>query len=361
MNNRTPSLYQALLCSLFLCSFVALLCAPDVSSAGATRGLSLCTTTLLPSLFPFLVLSELMVTLRAGDLFGRLVTRPVMALFGLSEQGAVTFLLGSVCGFPVGAATAVSYREGDEITQGELDRLLLFCNNPSPGFLVSAAGEALFGSRDAGIALLVITLLSACIVGVGLRIFFGAVPKIERRAADGVRNPPLITAFTGSVRRAFAALLPICAFVIFFSCVAGCLTPALDALDAPPILRVLLQGALELTGGVELASRTLPPAYAFCLVAFFASFSGLSACLQVFSCAERCGARLGAYLLAKLTQGAIALLLSVLYVQMFSPALVHSQSAPALARPDPWHLIATLTLLCALAIPLATRNKKASP
>ncbi len=292
----------------------------DAAMDGVRQGLSLCLETLIPSLFPFLVVSELMVRLGAGEVLGKLIGRPLRAVLGLSDAGTSSLLLGTLCGFPVGSTTAITlYNEG-RIDKKELDRLTLFCNNPSSGFLISAVGIALFGSRAIGVAIFCITVLSALLTGMVLRIGFGKAES-GNIPANGVKKRVSATDFTQSVRNAFSSLATIVAFVLFFSCTAHCLRELLSPLGLSKVTESLLFGVLEMTAGIAHATATLAPPFAFRLVVFFASFSGISVALQLFCIGESVRLRLSAYLLTKCLQAGIALLLAEGYLRFFHPHL----------------------------------------
>ena len=357
---RGSAAFRAAVLTLFGIFLLCLLLVnADTAMDGVRRGLTLCTETLIPSLFPFLVLSELLVVVGAGAALGRWLGRPVGALFGISANAAVSVLLGAVCGFPVGTTTAVSLYERGEISERELRRLVLFVNNPSSGFLIGAVGKALVGSAGAGAALYGITLLSAALVGVGTRVIFGRAGEGSALPGSGTRT--LTTKdLTESVRRGFFSLLSVCAFVLFFSCVVACLTPPLASLGAPPLLCAALCGLLELTSGVGAAVTALPPALAFRATAFFASFSGLSVALQIFSAADGKGLRLAPYLLAKTAQGVIALLLADGFLRLFSPELTPTESVAVFAAAPRINLPVAVLLLAA-AVVLLVKRKRRSP
>lgn len=337
-----------------LLPFLLLVWRSDVAMDGARRGLALCTNTLLPSLFPFLVFSEIVVASGAGEALGSIAGAPIRALFGLSPSGATSFLLGAVCGFPVGTATAVSYCEGGKLSQKELQRLLLFCNNPSSGFLVAAVGVGLFGSKRVGLALFCITLLSAATLGVLLRFLFGKATTKAKTTANGAKNALSVTTITESVRRALFSFLQVGALVVFFSSVAACLSDLVRA----PLFQVLLHGTLELTGGVAAATARLPVGIAFRVTAFFASFSGLSVCAQILSLAASHGMRARNYLLAKLAQGGIALLFAELYLRLAHPDLTPTTSVSVLAWQQSTPLLLSLSFVALLCAMLAFWRKK---
>ena len=121
-----PRTVAAALASLF---FIALLLRnPDIPIKYVSRGLTLCTTAVIPTLFPFMALSELLVRTGGGELMGRLLRRPMHALFGLSGAGSCAYLLGAVCGFPVGTRAAVMLYDRGLMTRRETERLVTFCN-----------------------------------------------------------------------------------------------------------------------------------------------------------------------------------------------------------------------------------------
>ncbi|MBQ8340644.1 MAG: hypothetical protein IJY16_09385 [Clostridia bacterium] len=292
---------------------------------GVRRGIALTTNTLFPSLFPFLVLSELLVTLGAGEVLGKGLQKPLRLLFGVSGSGAAAFLLGALCGFPTGTATAVALYKKNAISKEELARLFLFVNNPSPGFLVSVVGGAMLGNASAGAALFAATTLSSVLIGITLRLLLGPVP--ERPPAAPASPPPFSAGDVGAaIKRGFSTMLQVVALVLFFSAMTACLTERLHMLSTPKYFEVCLIGILELTSGVNAAVTALPPYTAFLLCAFFAGFSGLSVCMQVLAVAEEQKLSVWPYLLSKIAQGALSLGLAAGYLKIWQPTLKPSEA-----------------------------------
>ena len=362
MKRALPSLCSTAFSLFTVFVFLLLLANADVAMDGVRRGLSLGVQTLIPSLFPFLVLSDLLVSSGAGETLGRLFSRPVSALFGLSNSGTVSLLLGLVCGFPVGTTTALAFYRKGKMNKKELERVVLFANNPSSGFLIGAVGEALFGSRVTGIALFVITLLSAGIVGILLRITRGKVAENTNIPLDGIQKALSPTDLTGSVKRGFSALLQVLAFVLFFSCIAECLTTLLAGYSLPSVFGVALCGALEMTTGISAAVTSLSPATAFRITAFFASISGLSVTLQIFSVAEEAHLPLSPFLLARLAQGAISLVFAELFLRFAQPVLITAESVDTAATlfPSrfPFFLLSFLLVLVIFIAHILLKAKK---
>ena len=107
-----------------LAGFALLVCAPAEAAAGARRGLSVCAGVIIPSLFPFLILSALLTALGFPYLLAKTAGGLTAKLFGVSGAAAAPLLLGLTGGYPVGAAaTAEVVRRGELVRR----RASAFC------------------------------------------------------------------------------------------------------------------------------------------------------------------------------------------------------------------------------------------
>ena len=245
----------------------ALLFFPDVSAAAAREGVTLCLQTVLPSLFPFFVLSSLLVQSDVPRLLSRAMAGVMYPLFGVSGAGASALILGLLGGYPVGARTVAELYGRGEIARDEAEQLLAFCNNSGPGFFLGVCGTAVFGSARAGMYLYLIHVGAALVTGVLLRRDLG----LPRRKAVSRQRAPFDLA--AAVQGSFAAVGSVSAFVIFFMVLLRLLSlvPALAAL--PPLPRAALFGFVEMTNGVN----ALPATRAgFVLCAAIMNWGGLS-------------------------------------------------------------------------------------
>ncbi|MBR5537368.1 MAG: sporulation protein [Clostridia bacterium] len=286
-----------------------LLCGRQVSAAVA-QSLDLCTGVLLPSLFPFFVVSSLLCggPARRAPWLGRLTER----LFGLPGSLAPAFFLGAVGGYPVGARTVCQLYETGACGKEQAVAALRFCCNAGPAFLVSALGGGLLGDGTAGLRLWAAHLLSAVLIG----LFYcskSATVKDNNITVFSCRKPGGTERFLQAVTGAAATFLNVCAFVLFFA-VVTCLLEQLPVLNAlPPLPRGLLYGVLELTGGAaKLAGAGLPRAVLLPTLSFLCGWGGLSVQCQTVDLLRRSGLPCRGYLRAKLLHGAVAALLTLL-------------------------------------------------
>lgn len=144
---------------------------PGAAAGGVLRGLSVCYETVIPALFPFLVLSRLLLESRAANALG-LLLRPYTRLLGLHSPKAPTAMLCGVLGGFAGGAKAVDvlYRTG-ELTAAEAALLLVCTIGSGPGFVVSSVGALMLGSAGAGWLLLGAQLGASLVCGLAAALF----------------------------------------------------------------------------------------------------------------------------------------------------------------------------------------------
>ncbi|MBO5043148.1 MAG: hypothetical protein J6D87_09295 [Clostridia bacterium] len=314
-----------------LCGFCFLLVLRNSEAAVKYmgRGLSLCAETVIPSLFPFMVLSELLVASGAGEALGRLLAKPMKWLFGLSGAGCSAVVLGSMCGFPIGASTAVALYDKNVISKRECEHLLTFSNHPSSAFLVTAVGVSLFQDRRLGLILYLVVLGSAFFMGFILRFF------LRGKECDGASgehphfpsglHPGGITMLTDAVSHAAVNMLTVSAYVVFFSALTGVIATALsDMGHITPTLFACICGFFELSGGVSasagLATQTSSVLLPIVLTAMIAGWSGLSVHCQILSLCGGRGLSFKPYFIAKALQSILCGLLMWGILSVMDPA-----------------------------------------
>ncbi len=354
---RLPTPGQAMF--IFMCGFslILILRNSDAAIEYMGNGLILCVRTVIPALFPFMVISELIVSSGLGDFIGKCLNRPIGWLFGISGVSACAVIMGTFCGFPIGARTAVALLDQGLIEKKEASRLITFCNNPSSAFIISAVGASLYSSRNIGLMLYVVTLINAFIIGVAQRLF---LPKIDIKNDHKIKTYPSgITAFTDAVTHSAYGMLIVCAYVVFFSAIMGCLSNLLSALYCSQPIKTFIYGIVELSGGVSASSSLGLNIFGLCLTAFTVGWSGLSVHFQIISVCSGKGLSFRGYFIAKLVQGLMNSLVVFLLCRIFPDILLYN--APDAASPtitnavsDPY--ITAVLLTFAAALPFSFRK-----
>lgn len=154
-----------------LCATAALLHWPQESMAAVREGLNLCGNVILPSLFPFFVLSALIVELGLSQYLGKLLEPVMRPLFHLNGSCACALAMGFIGGYPVGARTAINLYQNGQCTKTEAERLLAFCNNSGPAFILGVVGAGVFGSSQVGLILYFTHVCASLLVGLIFRFY----------------------------------------------------------------------------------------------------------------------------------------------------------------------------------------------
>ena len=310
------SIRDLVCCAALLTAALGLILAPTEAMEGAKTGLTLCFNVIIPSLFPFFVLSSLLVELGLAAYLGRALEPVMRPLFRVNGACATAVALGFVGGYPVGARTALSLYEKGLCSKTEAERLLAFCNNSGPAFILGVVGAGVFASSRVGLLLYLVHALASLLVGLLFR-FYGREEGSARRGGTHVESVRFTSAFTGSVTRSFQSTLSICAFVVFFSVVItllsrfgilAALAHGLSALCAPFDLTEawasrLLTGLLEISSGVWSLSGSGTLAGRVSMAAFMLGWAGISVHCQVLSFLSDSGLSVRTYLLGKLLHG----------------------------------------------------------
>lgn len=306
---------------------VLLLCAGDTAEAAADA-LHLAATVLVPSLFPFAVLSGFLAARGTAAAWRRPLGRLTARLFHADPGCAAAWAMGWLCGFPIGAAVLAALTARGGIRRDSAARMLPVCSCAGPGFLVTVAGAQLLRSRRAGWLLLLVHLAASLLAGLTLR---PAEPPPEAPDPPGDAPPSLPVAFTEAVRGAALAMVQLAGFLVFFSMLLALLRRAAGALGLGAGAVLLLSGLLELTNGLQLLTQTAAPLpLRFLLSAAMLGWSGLCVHAQVLSLALPAGLPARPYLRGKLLHGLYSALLSLLMLPLLA-----GETAPAAAFPAP--------------------------
>lgn len=277
-----------------------------VAGEAVRRGLTLCARSIIPALFPYFVVSGLFTSLGFAEGVGRRLAPVTEHLFGVGGAGASALFLGLLGGYPVGGRTAGQLYRAGRLEKDEAQRLLAFCNNAGPSFILGVVGLGCFQSLRAGVLLYVIHALSAVLVGV-LQKKKGR----PRRSAPRPLSPPekILPAFIRSVQDSAGAMVRICGFVVF-ALVVQALLAELTGITHPAAL-----GFIELTGGVvRLGSSPSDFVWAATLL----GWGGLSVHGQTAAVLAGTGLRMDRYFLGKLLQAAVSAVLAYMAVRFFA-------------------------------------------
>ncbi|MBP3501814.1 MAG: sporulation protein [Oscillospiraceae bacterium] len=292
--DEVKSMRRRILPTLGLLGVMALLLLCSADAAQAVRdALALCVQSVIPALFPFFVVSSLFIDLGCAAVLGRSLAPIMRRLFGVSGAGGTAFLLGIIGGYPVGGRTAGELYRSGQCEREECERLLAFCNNAGPSFILGIAGLGCFGSVRVGAWLYLIHVGAAVMVGLLFRSTSRQMGRPEK-----TETPRRADALIEAVRGGAMSMVSICAFVVFFLVILR-LFSRFTGIQHGAIL-----GIVEMTNGIL---RLANDRRGFIWAAGLLGWGGLSVHCQTAAVLSGSGLSLKRYFIGKALQAAISM------------------------------------------------------
>ncbi len=267
----------------------------SVLKTAVTEALALCAASLIPSLFPFLIFTEISYRMPEGKRLFLALASPIAFFFRCSREGAAAYLYGLLFGFPLGSKVLGEYYKEGLVDKAEAERLLLFSNNTGPAFLVGTIGIGFLSSARAGLFLYLLEILVSFLFGT----LSGIGKKTKNKPAKEY-SKDLSLSFPKIMQKSVVQMLSICGYVVFFSALASLLSPFLQN----GILKGIFYSLLEVGTASAYLSASFSGWVLYALIAFCVCFSGVSVYMQALDLIADTGLSGKYYIPAKLLQGA---------------------------------------------------------
>lgn len=300
---------QLLILFLVLSFFLLMLCFPQFSFLGASNGLLLWFQILLPTLLPFMILSNLLIRTNSVLYISRFLRPFVQKLFSISESASYIVLVGFLCGYPMGAKAISDCIQKNLITKREGQYLLSFCNNTSLMYIVSFLVLQKFKDASLLLSTLLIMLLSPILCSFIFRIRYKNTKAVlTSRHAKNQALTFSFSLFDDSIMNGFESITKIGGYMILFS--------ILFAIGSRFPIRWFLP-LLEITGGTTaIFSWHLPLIATYPLVLGLTTFGGFCSMAQTYSMIQGSGLSIKSYIIQKLITALVTSLLAYVYISI---------------------------------------------
>lgn len=258
---------------------------------------------MVPTLFPFMMISSIMVYSGADLELGRILSIPLKRIYKYSTYGLYAIFMGFFCGFPMGAKVVSELCENNKLSKEEAISLLGFCNNIGPAYFLG----------------IIIPILHACGYQNTLPFLFGmyGIPAIygifssrrfaklqsdnvlyEKTQTDNMREH---LSLTNCLKRACAentqSLIMLGGYITF----TNAFRIFLDFFHLSDNVKRILSSFLEIMGGVQTVyTSSLMPPYKILWIMTALCFSGISCLIQTSSFLEKVHLPLAAYIKNKI-------------------------------------------------------------
>ena len=234
---------------------------------GASDAVELCLHSVIPTIFPFLVLSGLLTSVICGAQSKFLA--PLGRLLGIPRGSEGIFLTGILGGYPTGAQAVHSAWQRGQLGTDDARRMLGFCSNAGPSFLFGILISAFPHSWMLWL-LWGIHILSAILTAV---ILPNDVPPGKVSITQNT------VTLSKSVRQAVAPMGYICGWILLFRIILAFFDRwVLWAL--PASLRVAVYGTFELANGCCSLNAISSVGQRFVIASSMLAFGGICVTMQ---------------------------------------------------------------------------------
>lgn len=269
--------------------------------SAALNGISAWAFNVLPCIFPFMIITKIIMSMGQVEKFCKPFSRPFLKLYGTSGSSAYVFFMSILAGYPVGSQMVASLYESGKIDRTQAYRMSSFCSNSGPMFIIGTVGCLLLKNAAVGGILFASHVLSALLNGLVYR-------KIRARentqnAEENVPVLPASQSFGDMVGTSVQAILNVGGIICFFFIIIEALSPVLGLL--PGAVRPLVEGLIELTRGCIDAS-SLPTFAASVMCSFMIGFGGFSTILQSMTMLKKLRMPVWLFSVMKFSQGLIS-------------------------------------------------------
>jgi len=310
--------------ALILLFLICMLIFSDATILGASSGLLLWFHNVVPTLLPFIIISNLIIRLNISGYISKVFHPFLGRLFGISREGCYPIVIGFLSGLPMGAKVSADLVLEKKISKEEGQFLFAMCNNASPMFIIGYISVTQLKLPHIKYALFAIIYGSAILGALLYRSFHKT--KVEDNSINSNHSAndsyPISKSkrfsfdlLDSSIMNGFEIVTRIGGYIILFSIIAQIMK---EVLPGSGLIKASLMGILEITTGISQISGTNSNlALKIVLIAALSSLGGLSGIAQTKSVLHNSRLSIQIYFFIKLLSAGIALLLALFYVTFF--------------------------------------------
>lgn len=318
---------------------ISLIIFSSTNLSSAKNGLILWANSIVPSLFPFFVATELLTHTNLIYNMGKLLNKFMKPFFNIRGEGSFALIMGIISGYPMGAKISANFRKNNICSKEECERLLSFTNNSGPLFIIGTVGITMFGNSTIGFLLLLTHLLASLTVGFLFRFWkYKAkektnLQKYESNKINEITLSNLGGIIGNSITNSINTILLIGGFVVLFSVILNIIktsnllnilcnfiNPIFNLLNIPTSFSSgFISGIIELTNGLNIIC-TLPEkkiSINIILASFLLGLGGISVLLQVWSVISKTDLSIKPYIIGKILHAFFSAFYTFLFLKNF--------------------------------------------
>lgn len=267
--------------------------------------------TLVPSMFPMFILSDILITYNFTNYIPPKLINIISKIFKISNNAVLIILLSMVSGFPTNAINIKNAIDNKLISKEEGEHLLLFNHFANPLFILETVGVFYLNNNKYGIIILISHIISNIIIGIIFRNKSSYSPN--NYISKTTKSQSFGTTLSNSIKKTINSLLIISGTVTLFLILS---TLIINIFNLNNYLSILVQGILEMTMSLSTLSQTnINDIIKVVISTMIISFGGLSIHLQVITVLDNI--KYKNYLIGRIIQMIISGIISLSIMLLF--------------------------------------------
>lgn len=267
---------------------------PKRYSEGTISGLTLFFTSVLPGLFPFMLLTKLLTELGIAFKVSNKLSKISQKVFNTPGVSLFAFFMSIMSGYPIGAKIISDLYQKGLISSSDAKKMSAFCTTSGPIFIIGSVGTIMFGNYKIGLILYFSHIISSVLLGIVYgHLTKSSKPVINEHMVIKTKQNNIISHcinetinglfVVGAYITIFFLLTELLENIGFMKILLTTINSILEKLNIETNLTTgMVYGLLEITRGAKILSATSSTA-SIILTSGLLSFSGLSIIFQSMS------------------------------------------------------------------------------
>lgn len=256
---------------------------------------------LFPTLFPFFIISNLLISYGFIEILANIFNTPIKHLFKCSPNSSFIILMSMISGIPSNAKYIKDLLSENKISLKEANKLILFTHFSNPLFILGTIGNIYLNNYKLGIFILISHYVTNLILGITLRIKDTSQEEKEKNLMlNNLKgNNNFGKVLSKSLNTSIDTILLILGVITFFNILTTIISESLNIKNL--LIKSIITSIFEMTSGLNLLRLTnISLRLKTILMTMIISFGGLSTHMQVISILDNKKIRYFPYLIFRI-------------------------------------------------------------
>lgn len=298
--------------SILLILFIILIFNSNIIIESCLNSIEIFKNNLFPSLFPFFILSDLLINYGLADIISELFKNLFIKIFKTDKICSYIFIISLISGYSSSNKTIKELYDKGNIDPKMINKIILFTHFVNPLYIISTLSIYL-NSFKLSLLILFIHYISNIIIGLIFRNYNKTNQKPNKIRITLIKSDNLINILTSSIKKSINTLLLILGTITTISILSNIICNLTDNY----LLKSIIKGLFDFTNGINnIDTLNISIKFKALLSISFLSFGGISCHLQNFSILSDINIKYLPYLLARLLHTLISFILLFIMLQL---------------------------------------------